>query len=57
MREKSLIFAHLIKREPMEKMLNLVAKTDKNQLPVIKDMAQNLGVSRKDFYLKLWNQS
>lgn len=41
----------------MEKMLNLVAKTDKNQLPIIKDMAQNLGVSRKDFYLKLWNKS
>lgn len=41
----------------MEKMLNLVAKSSRNQLPVLRDMAANLGVSRKDFYLKLWSKS
>ena len=29
----------------------------KNKIKVIKDMAHNLGVSTKDFYLKLWNTS
>ena len=40
----------------MEKMVKLVEKSSKD-IKIIEDMALNLGVSKKDFYLKLWNVS
>lgn len=41
----------------MAKMLKKAEKIDKANLEVVKDMAYNLGITRKDFYLKLWMTS
>lgn len=50
-------FSSLIKMEPMQKVLALANKSPTEPLQVIQDMAQNLGICRKDFYLKLWSTS
>lgn len=41
----------------MQKVLSLVNKSPNTELEVIKDMAENLGICRKDFYIKLWSVS
>ena len=35
----------------------ILAKDPSTNLEVIRDMALNLGISNKDFYLKLWSTS
>ena len=47
----------LVKMEPMEKVLALANKSSNEPLEVIRDIAQNLGIPRKDFYVKLWSTS
>ena len=53
----TITFSSLVKMEPMQKVLALANKTPGEPLEVIQDMAQNLGICRKDFYLKLWSTS
>ena len=50
-------FSSLVKMEPMQKVLALAEKSPGEPLEVIQDIAQNLGICRKDFYLKLWSTS
>lgn len=38
-------------------MLELAKVKGKGNLEVVQDMASNLGIERKDFYLKLWANS
>ena len=35
-------------------MLALAKKAPKQKLQMLQEMARNLGIERKDFYLKLW---
>jgi hypothetical protein len=41
----------------MHKMLSLATNSPKDKLEIIQDMALNLGIAKKDFYLKLWSSS
>jgi len=56
-REKRLIFNNVIKMEPMKKMMDEVKKCDKSKISVIQEIAINLGINKKDFYLTLWQSS
>jgi hypothetical protein len=56
-REKRLVFNNVIKMEPMKKMLDEVKKCDKNKISVVQEIAVNLGINKKDFYLTLWQSS
>jgi hypothetical protein len=56
-RGKKLIFHNVIKMEPMKKMLEVVRKCDKSKISVVQEIAVNLGINRKDFYLTLWQSS
>ena len=56
-REKRLIFHNVVKMEPMKKMLDEVKKCDKSKISVIQEIAVNLGINKKDFYLTLWQSS
>lgn len=38
-------------------MMAIAKKNPKNKLEVVQEMALNLGIKRKDFYLKLWTTS
>jgi hypothetical protein len=44
------------KVEGIKKLLDLV-KNKELQLPFIQELGINLGISKKDFYLKLWSLS
>ena len=57
LQDNELTLCTLVKMDPMQKMLSLAKKTPKEELEVIQDMAVNLGIERKDFYLKLWATS
>jgi len=41
----------------MKKMLEVVKKCDKNRISVVQEIAVNLGINKKDFYLTLWQAS
>lgn len=41
----------------MTKMLELAKRYPRDKLSMVEDMASNLGIRRKDFYLKLWSTS
>ena len=41
----------------MKKMLDEVKKCDKSKISVIQEIAVNLGINKKDFYLTLWQSS
>ena len=43
--------------EPMTKLLEKVKTSPKGQLTVIQELALNLGINKKDFYLKVWSNS
>lgn len=55
--ENELTLSGLVKLEPMNKMMALAKRDNKQNLDIIQDMARNLGIERKDFYLKLWSTS
>lgn len=57
LKENVISLCTLVKMEPMEKVLALANKSSSEPLEVIQDIAQNLGICRKDFYLKLWSTS
>jgi len=38
-------------------MLEVVKKCDKNRISVVQEIAVNLGINKKDFYLTLWQAS
>lgn len=50
---------NMVKVEALKKLMDLVSKKgpDKLQLPIIQELGQHLGISKKDFYLKLWYSS
>jgi hypothetical protein len=56
-KDKRLVFNNVIKMEPMKKMLDEVKKCDKNKISVVQEIAVNLGINKKDFYLTLWQSS
>jgi len=42
----------------MKKMLEVVrALNDKSKISVVQEIAVNLGINKKDFYLTLWQSS
>ena len=43
--------------EPMKKMLDVEKKCDKDKISVVQEIAINLGINKKDFYLTLWQSS
>ena len=57
-KEKTIAFYNLIKMKPMEKMLEVVKNIDdKKNISMVQEIAVNLGINKKDFYLKLWQAS
>ena len=57
-KEKTIAFYNLIKMKPMEKMLEVVKNIDdKKNISMIQEIAVNLGINKKEFYLKLWQSS
>ena len=56
-REKRLFFRNVIKMEPMKKMLGVVQNIDKNKISMVQEIAVNLGINKRDFYLTLWQNS
>jgi hypothetical protein len=56
-KESEIVLSGLIKMEPMQKMMSLANNNPKEKLEIIQDMALNLGIAKKDFYLKLWAAS
>lgn len=42
---------------PIEKMLFVVENTPKDKIPMIQEIAVNLGISKKDFYVSQWQHS
>lgn len=43
--------------DPMKKMEEVVARTHKTKISVVQEIAVNLGINKKDFYLTLWSHS
>ena len=41
----------------MKKMLNVVKSIDKSKISVVQEIAVNLGINKRDFYLNLWQNS
>ena len=57
-KEKTIAFYNLIKMKPMDKMLEVVRNIDdKKNICMVQEIAVNLGINKKDFYLKLWQAS
>jgi hypothetical protein len=56
-KDKKLVFYNMIKMDPIEKMLFVVENTPKDKIPMIQEIAVNLGISKKDFYLSQWQHS
>ena len=57
-KEKLISFYNLIKMKPMEKMLEVVKSIDdKKNISMVQEIAVNLGINKKDFYLTLWQSS
>ena len=57
-KEKSVVVYNLIKMKPMDKMLEVVKNIDdKKNISMVQEIAVNLGINKKDFYLKLWQAS
>ena len=56
-KEKKLVFCNLIKMNPIEKMLFVVENMPKDKIPMIQEIAVNLGISKKDFYVSQWLHS
>lgn len=51
------MFCNLIKMNPIEKMLFVVENMPKDKIPMIQEIAVNLGISKKDFYVSQWLHS
>jgi hypothetical protein len=43
--------------DPNTKMLKVVANTPKEKVTMVQEIAVNLGINKKDFYLNLWVHS
>lgn len=56
-KDKKLIFCNLRKTDPYEKMIMVVSNTPKEKISVVQEIAVNLGISKKDFYLNQWAHS
>lgn len=56
-KEKRLVFCNLIKMDPYLKMLGVVQNTPKDKIPMVQEIAMNLGINRRDFYLYQWAHS
>lgn len=41
----------------MKKMLDIVKGIDKSKISMVQEIAVNLGIEKKDFYLTLWQAS
>ena len=50
-KEKRLVFFNLIKMDPNTKMVMVVQKTPKDKITIVQQIAVNLGINKKDFYL------
>ena len=56
-KEKKLMFCNLIKMDPIDKMLFVVENAPKEKIPMIQEIAVNLGISKKEFYVSQWQHS
>lgn len=57
-KQKSVVVYNLIKMKPMDKMLEVVKGIDdKKKITMVQEIAVNLGINKKDFYLTLWQSS
>lgn len=56
-KEKRLVLFNLIKMDPNAKMLKMVEDTPKEKIGVIQEIAENLGIKKKEFYLNQWAHS
>ena len=53
-----MVVYNLIKMKPMDKMLSVVKGIDdKKKINMVQEIAVNLGINKKDFYLTLWQSS
>lgn len=52
-----MVFCNLRKTDPYEKMMLVVSNTPKDKISVVQEIAVNLGISKKDFYLNQWAHS
>jgi hypothetical protein len=57
-KERTVVIYNLIKMKPMDKMLEVVKGIDdKKKITMVQEIAVNLGINKKDFYLTLWQSS
>lgn len=57
-KERTVMVYNLIKMRPMDKMLEVVKGIDdKKKITMVQEVAVNLGINKKDFYLTLWQSS
>lgn len=57
-KERTVVVHNLIKMRPMDKMLEVVKGIDdKKKITMVQEIAVNLGINKKDFYLTLWQSS
>lgn len=56
-KERTVVLYNVVKMEPMKKMLDVVKGIEKSKISMVQEIAVNLGINKKDFYLTLWQSS